>query len=530
MTMEVDTMQLLVSLFPILLPFLLLVVFKRSARFGMSITFLALLLGGAFVWDMEWMVLLASVLQGLHKAFAILIILFGAIFMMNVLQRTGAVNRINLGFNSLTKDMRLQAVIIAFLFGAIIEGVAGFGTPAVVVAPLLVALGFRPLAAATLALVANSVPVPFAAVGTPIEIGLGNLSSDTVFFNEVGRYITSVDLFAGLFLPTILVLLLIRFFGTNNTKRDYLEILPWTLFVGATYTGIAFVIVRTLGFEFVTIVSSITTLLVATLSIRFGVLIPKQEWNKAKVPTPDIDHSDMPLWQAWLPYGLVILFLVLTRTVEPLKQFVNRFVDLSYNDILGFDSIDSALQLLYSPGFILVLSAVLGLLLQRSSTRHLKTASLASLRTVQKAAFALIPTLALVQIFSNSGINLSNLDSMPVHLATVLGERLHGVWYLLAPFVGELGSFVTGSATVSTLTFSPVQYQIANQYGLNSELVLGLQIIGGAAGNMICVHNVVSVSTVVDTEGQEGRIIQKTVLPALLYGLLAGLAAMLFFA
>jgi lactate permease len=159
-----------------------------------------------------------------------------------------------------------------------------------------------------------------------------------------------------------------------------------------------------------------------------------------------------------------------------------------------------------------------------------KSASLASLNTVKKAAFALVPTLALVQIFSNSGMNVSDLESMPVHLATVLGERLHGIWYLLAPFVGELGSFVTGSATVSTLTFSPVQYQIANQYGLNSELVLALQVIGGAAGNMICVHNVVSVSTVVDTEGQEGRIIQKTVLPAILYGLLAGLAALLFFA
>lgn len=523
-------MPLLVSLFPILLPFLLLVVFKRSARFGMSITFLALLLGGAFVWDMEWMVLLASMLQGLHKALAILIILFGAIFMMNVLQRTGAVNRINLGFNRLTTDMRLQAVVIAFLFGAIIEGVAGFGTPAVVVAPLLVALGFRPLAAATLALVANSVPVPFAAVGTPIQVGLGNISTDVDFFNAVGRYITSIDFFAGLLVPSILVLMLIRFFGTNNTRRDYLEVLPWTLFVGATYTGIAFVVVRTLGFEFVTIVSSISTLLIATLSIRFGLLVPRHPWRKASVPIPDIDHSDMPLWQAWLPYGLVILLLVLTRTVAPIQAFVLRVADLSYYNVLGFDTIDSTLLLLYSPGFILVVAALLGLLMQRASVRHVTSASLASLNTVKKAAFALVPTLALVQIFSNSGMNLSDLDSMPVHLATVLGERLHGVWYLLAPFVGELGSFVTGSATVSTLTFSPVQYQIANQYGLNSELVLALQLIGGAAGNMICVHNVVSVSAVVDTEGQEGRIIQKTVLPAILYGLLAGLAAMLFFA
>jgi lactate permease len=103
------------------------------------------------------------------------------------------------------------------------------------------------------------------------------------------------------------------------------------------------------------------------------------------------------------------------------------------------------------------------------------------------------------------------------------------VWVLLAPFVGELGSFITGSATVSTLTFSPVQYQIALDYGLSTNLILALQLLGGAAGNMICVHNVVSVSTVVKTEGQEGLIIKKTVWPALIYGLLVGVAALILF-
>jgi lactate permease len=523
-------MNLLVAFLPILLPFILLVLLQQSAKVGMTITFLIVLFSAWLVWDMEWLVLSASMLQGLHQAFAILIILFGAIFMMNVLQRTGAVNRINHGFNNLTTDMRLQAILIAFLFGAIIEGVAGFGTPAVVVAPLLVALGFKPLAAATLALVSNSVPVPFAAVGTPIQIGLQNISTSTEFFNQVGRYITSIDFLAGLFMPTIVVYMLLFFFSKQSTKKDYLEITPWTLFIGATYTTITFVTVRTLGFEFVTILSSILTLAIATISIRFKFLVPKHAWTSAKVETEAIAHSDMPLWQAWLPYGLVILLLVITRVIAPIKTFVQTNIDLSYNSILGMDAINSRLQLLYSPGFVLVLAAVLAIFIQRSNVQHLKTASLASLNTVKGAALALIPTLALVQIFSNSGINTSDLDSMPIYLATFLGERLNGIWIFLAPFVGELGSFITGSATVSTLTFSPVQYQIAQQYGLNPELIIGLQVMGGAAGNMICVHNVVSVSTVVKTEGQEGLIIKKTVLPALMYGLLAGLAAFLLFA
>ena len=135
----------------------------------------------------------------------------------------------------------------------------------------------------------------------------------------------------------------------------------------------------------------------------------------------------------------------------------------------------------------------------------------------------------MVQIFSNSGLNNADLPSMPVYLAVLIGDHLHSVWLHLAPFIGELGSFITGSATVSTLTFSPIQNQIALDYGYVPELILALQLIGGAAGNMICVHNVVSVSSVVGTVGQEGTIIRKTVMPALLYGFLTGLVATLMF-
>jgi lactate permease len=235
------------------------------------------------------------------------------------------------------------------------------------------------------------------------------------------------------------------------------------------------------------------------------------------------------LWKAWAPYGLVIFLLVITRTVPFIKTFTQKVLDISLNNILGITGVNSALQLLYSPGFILIVAAIFSVLLHRASIKNIKTASFKSLNNVKGAALALIPTLALVQIFSNSGMNLSDIQSMPVYLATFLGERLNGIWIFLAPFVGELGSFITGSATVSTLTFAPVQYQIAIEYGLNPGLILSLQLLGGAIGNMICVHNVVSVSAVVKTEGQEGLIIKKTILPAVIYGLLVGLSALIFF-
>lgn len=523
-------MKILVSFLPILLPFLFLVVLKMTAKKGMLLSFIIVLVGAFFVWDMELITLLASMLQGLHTTIGILIILFGAVFMMNTLKLNGAIDRINLGFNNLSTDMRIQTIMVAFLFGALIEGVAGFGTPAVVVAPLLVALGFHPLAAATVALVSNSVPVPFAAVGTPVQIGLQNINTTLEFQNEIAGYITSIDFLSGIFMPTIVVYMLIFFFGKNSSKKDYLEILPWTLFIGLTYVSTAFIMARTLGFEFVTIGTVIVMLVVSTLSVRFKFLVPKNPWRGAM--HKDIIHDSEPkmsLLLAWSPYVLVIILLLMTRVIPPLKSFTLNFIDLSYRGILGIDSINSKLQLLYSPGFILILSAILAVFIQKQSTSNIKDAAKTSFDSIKSAGLVLIPTLAMVQIFSNSGLNLSNIDSMPVYLASYLGEYLNGIWYHLAPFIGELGSFITGSATVSTLTFSPVQEQIALQYGLNPELVLSIGLMGGAAGNMICVHNVVSVATVVGEIGKEGEIIKKTIFPAIIYAILIGLAAIILF-
>ncbi len=522
-------MKIFISFLPIILPFIFLVLLKMSAKKGMLLSFIIVLISAYFVWNMDLLTLSASFIQGLHKTIGILIILFGAVFMMNILKLNGAIDRINLGFNNLTTDMRIQAIMIAFLFGALIEGVAGFGTPAVVVAPLLVALGFRPLAAATVALVSNSVPVPFAAVGTPVQIGLGNINTTTDFFNQIARYITSIDFLSGVFMPTIVVFMLIYFFGENNKKRDYIEILPWTLFIGVTYTGTAYFMARTLGFEFVTIGTVIVMLLVSTLSIRFGFLIPKNTWKNAKTDILQPEQSDMNILTAWAPYVIVILLLVLTRVIPSVKSLSQTLIDFSISNILGITGVNSSLQLLYSPGFILILSAVIAVFIQRRSTKNITKAAKISFNSIKSAGLVLIPTLGMVQIFSNSGLNLSELDSMPVYLASFLGEYLNGIWYNLAPFIGELGSFITGSATVSALTFSPVQQQIALQYGLNPELVLSLGLMGGAAGNMICVHNVVSVATVVGETGNEGLIIKKTIFPALLYALLIGISALILF-
>ncbi|SDJ36408.1 L-lactate permease [Salimicrobium halophilum] len=523
-------MLLLTASAAIIFPFLFLVVLRMPAKKGMTFSAFLVILLAYIVWGMKERVIGASILEGAHKTLTILFILFGAIVLLNTLRRTGAVDRINQGFRNISPDMRVQAVIVAFLFGSLLEGAAGFGTPAAVTGPLLVALGFTPLAAATLALVADSTAVPFGAVGTPIQVGLGNLpEAGTAFYNEVAVRVTQIDMFVGSFIPLVLVVLLVLFFGKEKRAKDIIEMLPWALMTGVTYTASALLYANLFGFEFVAILAGLTGLFVASVTAKKGWLLPEKAWTGAKTSQEEETTSDMPLISAWAPYAIIVLLLLLTRIVPFVKEAALTWIDGTWNNVLGVEGITSEWQVLYSPGAVLILATILSVWIQRKPLRYFMEASKESIISMKDAGLALLATLALVQVFANSGINTADLVSMPQYIATILSENLGFMWLFVAPFLGEIGSFITGSATVSTLTFSPVQYNIAENTGLSIQTVLALQLLGSSAGNMICVHNVVAAGTVVGLSGKEGDIIRKTVTPALWYGAAVGVIAIIIF-
>ncbi|MEC3883314.1 L-lactate permease [Halobacillus sp. HZG1] len=527
-------MILLVALSAILAPFIFLVLLRMPAKKGMLYSALIVIGLAYFVWGVGERVIAASIMEGAHKTLTILFILFGAIVLLNTLRNTGAVDRINQGFRSISKDMRVQIVIVAFLFGALIEGAAGFGTPAAVTGPLMVALGFSPLAAASIALIADSSAVSYGAVGTPIQVGLSNIpGADLSFYKEIGVQVAFFDLFAGSFIPLILVIILTVFFGKQRKLTDIKVMIPWTLLIGFTYTLSAYLYANLFGHEFVAILASLTGLLVATLTAKKGFLLPEEPWQEALQEEKEADKPvSMSLWAAWAPYVIIVLLLLVTRIVPAVKTFTLTWVDLSWADILGVEGITSSWQVLYSPGSVLVFAAIMAVVVQRKSLDRFTKAAKESVLSMKDAAIALVATLALVQVFTNSGMNAQDLVSMPQYIAQTLAAGFGSMWVMVAPFLGQLGAFITGSATVSTLTFSPVQYSIAQETALAKDTVLSLQVLGSAAGNMICVHNVVAAGAVVGLAGKEGDIIRKTIGPALLYGLLVGTAAVvyLFFA
>ncbi|UJL45737.1 L-lactate permease [Virgibacillus sp. NKC19-16] len=519
-------MLMLVALSAVIVPFILLVLLRMPAIKGMSISSIVVILLAITVWGMEGQVVVSSIFQGVHKTLTILLILFGALVLLNTLRNTGAVDRINQGFQSISQDMRVQVIIVAFLFGSLIEGAAGFGTPAMVTAPLMLALGFKPLAAVATALIADSAAVAFGAVGTPVLVGLSTLpGADTALFHEVGVTVTLIDLFGGTFIPFILMLVLTLFFGKGNGIKNAFAMLPWTLLIGITYTGSALLYAYLFGPEFVAILGSLTGLAVATWTAKNGWLMPKAIWTDAMQEGFEVnkDKSEMSLLNAWSPYLIVVALLLLTRIVPWLQEFTQTAIDLTWSDILGVEGITSDWELLYSPGTILVVTAILAVLIQRKSFANFGNAAKQSLSTIKITGITLSVTLAMVHVFSNSGLNMNDLMSMPEYIAQGMASAFGPMWIFVAPFLGELGSFITGSATVSTLTFSPVQYNIAEATGMNVNIVLAAQLVGAGAGNMICIHNVVAASAVVGIEGEEGNVIRKTLGPALLYGVLAGI-------
>lgn len=526
--------MILVAASAVILPMILLGILNLPATKGMSISAAVVMILGATFWKMQPNILFASILQAMHKALPIIWILFGALVMLRTLEHTGAITRINIGFEKLSSDMRVQTILIAYLFGALIEGVSGFGTPAMVTAPLMIALGFSPIASVALALIADSTPAAFGAVGTPLTVGLSNVNDNPAFLNSVGQSLTKIDLFAGSLMPTILVFILVFLFGTNKkTKlKNWLEFLPWTLFIGICYSIIALISATFVGYEFTSILSPFITIIIAIITIRIKFLVPKSSfstpWTMKLKTNKSEEHSDMPLVKAWSPYIIVVVLLLLSRIIEPLKYFLTHFLNLSWTNIMGIKGLNSDWEFLYSPGTLLTVAVIIGLLIQVQSLKSFIPTGINVIKSMKSTAIALVVTLIMVQVFTNSNYNDAKLQSMPMYIANFVSQYFSSGWIFIAPFLGALGSFVTGSATVSTLTFGQIQSDIANNASISQQIVLSAQLIGAAAGNMICVHNIVAVSSLVGLNGQEGNILRKTLTPALTYCLLVGIVGFIF--
>ncbi|MGD6849402.1 L-lactate permease [Rossellomorea aquimaris] len=533
--------ELLTSLTPVLAVLIFLVILRLPASVAMPVSFLLTAILSLVFWKIPLVHIGAATVEGMIIAFTILWIVFGAILLLNTLQNSGAMETIRNGFSMISPDRRVQVIIIAWLFGSFIEGAAGFGTPAALAAPLLVALGFPPLAAVSLALIADSSAVSFGAVGTPVMVGIdqglrqgGTLAGQVEqavgaqsmidYLSGVASRAVSIDLFIGSLVPLLLVVMLTRFFGQNHSWKEGLVLWKFSLFAGLSFTIPALLVATFLGPEFPSIIGGLAGLMIVIPAAKKGFLLPGEAWDfevQEEPKTKVVPDKKMPIWLAWIPYLLVAVLLVLTRLdLLPVKDWL-RSVKVGWSNILGTD-ISTQFEPLYLPGTIFVLVMALTFLIHRMSRLQIEETFRQSLFTIKGSIISLMAAVPMVRIFINSGVNESDLVSMPMELATLVSGLAGEGWPFVAPLIGALGSFISGSATFSNMMFSLFQFSVADQIGADPQTVLSLQVLGANAGNMVCVLNVVAAASVVQLSGKEGQIIRITVVPMLLYVLLSG--------
>ncbi|MDE0829315.1 MAG: L-lactate permease [Vicinamibacterales bacterium] len=547
------------SLLPIATVAVFLVGLRWPASRAMPLTYAVAAVLALFVWQVPFPQVAAATVNGLIVAFTLLYIIFGAILLLNTLQESGALRTIRRGFTDISSDRRIQVIIVAWLFGSFIEGSAGFGTPAAVAVPLLVGLGFPGMAAVTAGMIIQSTPVSFGAAGTPILVGVNNglAGAPAVeayaiaagypvwldFLAFLAQRVALLHAIAGTLIPLFLVSAMTRFFGPSRSWSEGLQVWKFALFAAFSMTIPYLAAAYLLGPEFPALLGGLFGLAIVVSAAKAGFLMPAPEdaWDfedKSKWPSEwtgsvqvrDVKspHGEISMVSAWFPYVLVALLLVLTRLKEvPLLGISLPFgawlqaVSVDWPNIFG-TTISGSVQLLYLPGSIFIVVSLVTFFLHRIEPSAYARSWSTSLKVSAAASIALVFTVPMVQIFLNTNGGLAGYERMPVALADGVAALAGGAYPIFAPFIGGIGAAVAGSNTVSNMMFSLFQFEMGPRIGVDSSWMVALQAIGGAAGNMICVHNVVAASAVVGLLGREGAVIRLTLIPFVYYALLPG--------
>ncbi|MDD3570102.1 MAG: L-lactate permease [Lachnospiraceae bacterium] len=538
----------LIALVPILAVGILMIGFNLPSTKAMPVGFVLAGIIAMVFWKMPFTWAAAATISGVINTIDILLIVYGALLILQIMRKSGGVDGIAHSMASVSTDRRVQVIVIGFLMGAFFEGAAGFGTPAAVAAPLLVGLGFPPLVAAMVALIGNSTPVSFGAVGTPIIGGFASLTDIVAaggyqgdflsFLAEIGSFVTLSQFVIGSLIPLAMVCTMTLV--TEGSIKKGLEVTPLALFGGLVFTIPQTILAFVVGPEIPSLLGALIAIPVFVISIKKGLFVPKNAWDFKSQDKWDADwvgtvsvgssrgdnEKPMSAAKAWGPYILIGILLLLGRLkwigLTPYLKMIN----FTWSNILG-TSISRGITPLYNPGVIpFMLVALIIPFMHGMDKKEAFKAWVDTLGQITSAAIALFFALSMTYILMNSGA-ATGTDSMLIVMAKTAASAAGKGWYFVAPLVGILGSFVSGSATVSDIMFGALQFSAAKEVQLPVIAILSLQTIGAAAGNMICVHNVVSVLTTVGLVGKEGKVIKNNIKICISYGIISAIFAII---
>ena len=526
-------MDLFLSIFPIVLLIYLMV--KRNAF--PSYVALPLIGGLVYVLQMfyfknEFVLLNANIISAIISVFTPISVIFGAVFFNRMMESSGAMNTLRQWLGNINPNPVAQLMIIGWAFAFMLEGASGFGTPVAIAAPILVGLGFKPMQVVMLALVMNSVPVSFGAVGTPTWYGFktlldsGTINGEDV--SKIGQITALIHLIAGFVIPVLALRFIVSW---KDIKQNIVFIL-----ISIVSCTIPYFLIAQFNYEFPSLVGGAIGLFISVGVAGKGIGLAKVDQQEKKQPI-----ATGTLVKAFTPTLLLIVILILTRVQQlPFKAMLNDATEwfqfslgemgtfkvskgliFSVEDIFR-TGVGDSYKLLYTPSLIpFIVTVVLSFFIFRLSWDKCKDIYLKSAFQMQKPFLALVGAMIMVKLMMIGG-----QDSMTQIIGKGLANATQQHWVSFASFLGALGAFFSGSNTISNVTFGAVQYSVATATGLSVPLILALQSVGGAMGNMVCINNIIAGCSVLGIDNAEGSILKKTVIPMLVYGLIAAIVAL----
>ena len=501
----------LVALIPIVFYLVTLAGFKVKGWLTGLLTLIVAIVIACLFFKMPFQFAAFSTIHGMvYGVMPIGWIILTSVFLYKMTVKTGHFDIIRDSITSLTDDRRIQALIIAFSFGAFLEGAAGFGAPVAITASLLVGLGFRPLYAAGVCLIANTAPVAFGAVGAPVTAmdGLTTYANGSpIAAAEIAAMIGRQLPLVSIFIPFYLVLIMAGF-------KKTLEVWPALLVSGGSFAIAQFISSNYMGEQLPDILSSLVSLISMVILLQFWK--PKTTWRFADEKEVDANtahpkHSLKEVLVAWSPF-VVLTFVIFIWTMKSSKAFfktiaLNPKVPFIHNNIISSVSGKEIaavfkLDLVGSIGTAILVAALISKFIIKISW---KDAGATFVQTFNEVKIALL-TIAFVVGFAYV-MNASGMSNTLGYALAATGAAFK----VLSPALGWIGVFITGSDTSANLLFAKLQQVTASQVGMDPLLAVAANASGGVVGKMISPQSIAVAAAAVGLVGKEPDLLKFTV-------------------
>ena len=494
-----DYMLFAIAMIPVLWLIVSLGVLKMPAHKTCSFTVILTLAIAIICWRMKFIDGITATVEGMAIAlWPILLVIVAALFTYNLAVETKTMDVIKKMLSSITTDKRIQVLILAWGFGGFLEAVAGYGTAVAIPASILASLGFNPLFAAVICLLANTVPTAFGALGIPVTTLATVTGLEVVHLS----YVTSIQL-AGfiVLIPFLLVIL------TEKSIKALKGVVGITLVSGITFAIPQIFIAKYLGADLPALVASIC-------SMACTILMAKV-MNKEKVETKEDKIGLKEGVLAWLPY---ILLCGLILIASPLVPSINSLLAKASSNIhiyTGDATSTTAFSWINTPGMMILIATFIAGLIQKLKFTYMLDVLKRTIIQLKTSFITIMSIVAISKIMSHSGMT----SSISFGLCAITGS----FYPLIAPLLGAIGTFVTGSDTSANILFGALQTEAAKSLSIDPYWIAAANTAGATAGKMISPQSIAIATSATGLIGSEGKILSTTVKYCLGYVIILGL-------